>query len=63
VLSGDVTNANFKFFSLTRSGIEPTIYCSRGEHANHYTTDAVGYIDIQRNGDDDVSVVQNNILN
>jgi hypothetical protein len=21
--------------------LEPTIYCTRGEHANHYTTDAV----------------------
>ena len=28
-------------FDLTRSGIEPTIYRIRGEHANHYTTDAV----------------------
>ena len=22
-------------------GLEPTIYCTRGEHANLYTTDAV----------------------
>ena len=29
---------------LTRSGFEPTIYRTRDEHANHYTTDAVhGY--------------------
>jgi hypothetical protein len=26
---------------LTRPGLEPTIYCTRGEHANHYATDAV----------------------
>jgi hypothetical protein len=26
---------------LTRSGLEPTIYHTRGEHANHYATDAV----------------------
>jgi hypothetical protein len=31
----------FIVFGLTRTGIEPTIYCTRGEHANHYTTDAV----------------------
>jgi hypothetical protein len=28
-------------FGLTRPGFEPTIYHTRGEHANHYTTDAV----------------------
>ena len=28
-------------FGLTRSGFEPTIYRNRGEHANHYTADAV----------------------
>ena len=28
-------------FGLTRPGFEPTIYRTRGEHANHYTTDAV----------------------
>jgi hypothetical protein len=26
---------------LTQLGLEPTIYCTRGEHANHYTTNAV----------------------
>jgi hypothetical protein len=26
---------------LTRLGLEPTIYCTRGEHTNHYTTNAV----------------------
>jgi hypothetical protein len=25
----------------SNSGLEPTIYHTRGEHANHYTTDAV----------------------
>jgi hypothetical protein len=33
ILSGEATNTNFKF--------EPTIYRTRGEHTNHYTTDAV----------------------
>ena len=28
-------------FGLTQSGREPTIYHTRGEHANHYTTNAV----------------------
>ena len=37
----EATNANFIVFSLTRSGIEPMIYCTWGEHANNYTTDAV----------------------
>jgi hypothetical protein len=35
------TNTNLIVFDLIRSGIEPTIYRIRGEHANHYTTDAV----------------------
>jgi hypothetical protein len=38
MLSGEATNTNFIVFGLTRSGLEPTIYCTRGEHANHYTT-------------------------
>ena len=28
-------------FGLTRSGFDPTIYRTGGEHANHYTTDTV----------------------
>jgi hypothetical protein len=39
--SGEATHINFIVFGLTRLGLEPTIYCTRGEHANHYTTDAV----------------------
>ena len=34
-------NTNFIVFGLTRPGLEPTIYRSRGEHTNHYNTDAV----------------------
>jgi hypothetical protein len=26
-------------FDLTRQGIKPMIYRTRGKHANHYTTD------------------------
>ena len=35
-LSGEATNSKFIVFGLTRLGLEPTIYPSRGEHANHY---------------------------
>jgi hypothetical protein len=31
-------------FGLTRPGLEPTIYRTQGEHANHYTTDVVRWI-------------------
>ena len=42
-LSEKVTNTNFMIFGLTRPGLEPTIYHTRGEHANHhhYTADVV----------------------
>ena len=41
MLSREATNTNLIVFGLTRQGLEPTIYCTRGEHGNHYTTDAV----------------------
>jgi hypothetical protein len=41
VLSGEATNTNFIVFGFTQSGLKPTIYRTRDEHANHYTTDAV----------------------
>ena len=41
VLSGEATNTNFIFIGLTGPGLEPTIYHTWGEHANHYTTNAV----------------------
>jgi hypothetical protein len=41
MLSGEATNTNFIVFGSTRSGLEPTIYHTRGKHANHYITDAV----------------------
>jgi hypothetical protein len=34
-------NPNFTVFCLTRPGLEPTINRTRGEHASHYTIDAV----------------------
>jgi hypothetical protein len=33
-------------YSLTRSGLEPMIYHTRCEHANHYATDVVLLIDV-----------------
>jgi hypothetical protein len=36
---GEATNTNFIVFGFTRPGLEHTIYRTRGEHANHYTTD------------------------
>ena len=39
MFSGETANTNFIVFGLTQSGLEPTIYLTQGEHANHYTTD------------------------
>jgi hypothetical protein len=41
MLSREATDTNFIIVGLTRSGLEPTIYSTRGEDENHYTTDAV----------------------
>jgi hypothetical protein len=38
---GEATNTNIIVFSLFRSVLEPTIYRTPNEHANHYTTNAV----------------------
>ena len=40
MLSGEATDTNLQS-GLTRPGLEPTIYHTRGEHANHCTIDAV----------------------
>ncbi len=42
-LSGEATNTNFIVIGLTWLGLEPTIYRTQGEHANHYATDAVSF--------------------
>ena len=41
MLSGVATHTNYIVFGLIRSGLESTIYHTRDEYANHYTTDAV----------------------
>ena len=38
MLRGEAANTNFIVFGVTRPGLEPTIYCTLSEHANHYTT-------------------------
>ena len=42
MLSEETTNTNFIVFGF--SSKKPTIYHTRGEHANHYTSDAVANI-------------------
>ena len=41
MLSGEATNTNLIVIGLTRTGLKPTIYWTWGEHADHYTIDAV----------------------
>ena len=49
MLNGEATNTNLIVFGLTRSGLEPTIYRTQGEHANHYATDVVQLIPVNLN--------------
>ena len=44
MLNSVATNTNCIVLGLTRPGLEPTIYRTRGEHANHYATDAIQFI-------------------
>ena len=37
----EAENTNFNVFDLTQSGIEPTIFRIRCEHANHYMIEVV----------------------
>ena len=46
MLNGEATNTNLIVFGFTWSGLEPTIYRTRGEHANHNTTDMIKTIEI-----------------
>jgi hypothetical protein len=41
VLSAEATNINFIVFGFSQQELEPMIYHTRGEHANHYATDEV----------------------
>jgi hypothetical protein len=40
-LAGETTYTNFLICVLIRPEFEPTIYRTRGEHVNHYTSDTV----------------------
>ena len=59
MLSGEATNINFIVFGLTQPGLVPLIYHTRGEHANHYTTNVVQgfttYTHLLRSGSSTVS--------
>jgi hypothetical protein len=37
----DATSGSSNVFGLTKPGLKQTIYRTRGEHGNHYATDAV----------------------
>jgi hypothetical protein len=39
MLCGESENTNFIVYTLTKPGMELTIYHTRGNHANHYTTE------------------------
>ena len=41
MLSGEATITNCIVFGVTQTGLDPTIYRTRDEHANYYTTDVV----------------------
>ena len=38
MFSEEAANTNFIVFGLTLSGVEPTVYHTQGERANHYNT-------------------------
>jgi hypothetical protein len=40
MVGGEAANTKFLVFCSTRQGLEHKIYHTRGESANHYTTDA-----------------------
>ena len=44
MVSGEAPHTNFIVFGLTRPGLEPTIYRTRGEQDNHGTIDAVSKV-------------------
>ena len=44
MLSEEASNTHFIVLGLLRLGLELAIYCTQGEHSNHYTTDAVHII-------------------
>jgi hypothetical protein len=47
VFSREAANANLIVFGFTRLWLEHTIYYTRGKHANYYTIDVRGYVQIE----------------
>jgi hypothetical protein len=45
---------------LTRSRLEPTIYCNQGEHAIPYTTDSVHHGEKPYNKLNQINIINNN---
>ena len=39
ILGGEAANTNFKFFCFTQTVLDPMVYHTRGEPANHHTID------------------------
>ena len=48
VFSGEVANIDFIVFGLNRLELEPMIYHTGDEHANHYTSDAVNILPVMK---------------
>jgi len=44
MISREAVNTNFIVIVLAWRGLEPMIYFTQGKHANHYTGDAVRYV-------------------
>jgi hypothetical protein len=42
MLWGEATHINFIVFGLARLGLEPTIYCIRGQQAKYLSIDSSG---------------------
>jgi hypothetical protein len=41
MLNEEAANTNLFIFALIQPGLEPMIYCTQGEQADHYITDVV----------------------
>jgi hypothetical protein len=41
MLNEEAANTNLFIFALIQPGLEPIIYCTQGEQADHYITDVV----------------------
>jgi hypothetical protein len=44
---GEAANINSIIFSMIQQVLKPMIYHTRGEHANHYTSDVMSHIEFK----------------